>query len=77
MPPKIQMSKEKKNFISVSNKYVRQKGLNLMETLPLLFQVQFGTEISYSTLAKYFDQKGIDINYENELKTTSNIQNLF
>lgn len=73
MPPKIEMSNDQKIFISVSNKYVKQKALNLRETLPMLFQVQFGKEISYSTMTKYFDQKDIDINYENELFILSNI----
>lgn len=71
MPPKRVLTTEQIIFANVSNYYAKIKCLNVTETLPFLFQVQFNETISYPTLAKYFNKIEIDINYQNELISKS------
>ena len=74
MPPKRVLSTEQIIFVNVSNNYAKSKCLNVTETLPCLFEAQFNETISYTTLAKFFNTNEIDINYQNELISSSKLK---
>lgn len=74
MPPKINLTVQQKTFVNVANKYAKDKGLNVRDVLPLLFQVQFNISICYSTLSKFLNEHDIENKQKNEIISKSNIQ---
>lgn len=71
MPPKRELTNEQIIFVNFANNYAKSKCLNVKDTVTFLFEKQFNEKISYSTLAKYFNIKEIDVTHQDELISKS------